>query len=205
MKIVLAFDMDDTLVNTRKEIYKLAILHCVTNGLNDLFPKFVNALWSGVAVSELSTEMKEIIDKEVIAKRVYLDSAERSYFCSDELVSLLKDVRNADNEVKIVICSHRGNNKEAFMSTYRWLENKGLLDYFDMIHSIDNQVHKDKIKFLKATYPDHRILLVDDNPYSDDKESVIIYDKINKNKKYEGFEICNNPNDIFMRLFPSNA
>lgn len=91
------------------------------------------------------------------------------------------------------------------MSTYRWLENKGLLDYFDMIHSIDNQVHKDKIKFLKATYPDHRILLVDDNPYSDDKESVIIYDKINKNKKYEGFEICNNPNDIFMRLFPSNA
>lgn len=200
MKIVFSFDMDDTLVNTRKEIYNLAMQYCLMNDLNNYFVELTDKLKAGEPVSALSLDIKELIDKEVIAKRTYLSTAEPSEICNQELKNTLGALRNELEGVKIVICSHRGNNKEAFMSTYRWLEDNNILDYFDMIHSIDNTVHKDKIKFLKGTYPEHEVILVDDNPYSDDKNSVLIYDKINRYKKYEEFLTYTDSSDIFKLL-----
>lgn len=196
MKTVLAFDMDDTLVDTRMEVFKLAYRYCLSKKLDVFCHELKDKFQKEIPVNLLSKELRSLIDKEVIAKREYLRSASRSSFCDISLENLLIDLRNGGGEIKIVICTHRGNNKEAFMSTYSWLEDEGILEYFDMIHTIDNKVHKDKIQFLKGTYPDHKVILVDDDPHTEDKESVLIFDKINKHKKYEGFVTCSRPADI---------
>ena len=124
-----------------------------------------------------------------------MDLAKPSKIFDGGLIDLVRKMCVDKNiNFRMVICTHRGNNVSAWMSTYNWLNNHDVLDKFDMIHSLDNRINKDKINFLKGAYPNSKIVLFDDNPHSRDLESVIIYNEINLYKKYEGLKIINSDN-----------
>lgn len=167
--VVVAFDMDDTLVKTTCEVERLYKLYCENN-----------------KVGERSKE--EIINKEVIEKRVYMDSAEPTELFYD-LKKYLGDLREKyKDSLKVVICSHRGDNTSAWLSSFNWLLKHELMDDIDMIHSINSVNNKDKLKYLEGVYPYSEIILVDDNPFGSKNEireydsRLVVYGKELKNK-----------------------
>lgn len=183
---VLAFDMDDTLCNTHKEVHKRVLDYC----LNNLYVNEATYLAENpdVHFSDYEGQLKEITLGEVIMKRTYMDTAEPTELFNN-LDWLFKNLREKfGKSIKIVICSHRGDNIDAWMSTYNYLKSNGIVDQFDMIHSIDSRINKNKLEYLERMYPESKILLVDDNPFGSKNEikefdsRVLIYGEVVQNK-----------------------
>lgn len=183
-KLVLAFDMDNTLVKTDEKVFELAIKFCRENKLKKNEKELIACRDVKGNYDKLSANTKVIIYDEVISKRVYMDLADGSKLIEDDFGTHLKDIRELFPEVKIVICTHRGDNGEARMSTFNWLDNRNLIAYFDKIYSISHIKNSDKIEFLKSRNEGSIILLVDDNPFGsgskvrDKCDEVLVYDGV---------------------------
>lgn len=181
-KLVLAFDMDNTLCETDQSILNRAITHCKWRDLDNELREFKECLPGGL--NTLSPECLAIIQEEVIEKRFYMEDAAPSSICDNlEFLDSLYELEKLP-DVKVVICTHRGDNISAWLSTHRWLDKYLLVNQFNMIHSINHVLNKDKVAYLKSVYPEHKVLLVDDNPFGststvrDKCDSVLIYDGI---------------------------
>lgn len=183
-RLVLAFDMDNTLVKTDEKVFELAIDFCEKNGLKENKKELIACRDIKGNYDKLSEGTKEIIYKEVIEKRVYMDLADGSKLAMDNFNEHLKDIKDLFPEVKIVICTHRGDNGEARMSTFNWLDKRNMIEHFDMIYSISHIDNSDKIEFLESRNEGCIVLLVDDNPFGSSSkvrekcESVLIYDGV---------------------------
>ncbi|UOX39455.1 putative acetyltransferase [Aeromonas phage ZPAH34] len=162
-QVILAFDMDDTLTNTNKEVQKRALDFCLRNLLVDeaVYIKEHEHLSFG----DFNKNVKEIIEREVIEKRVYMDTSEPTDLLFDIKKYLFDFKQQFKGELKIVICTHRGDNIDAWMSTYNYLKKYELETLFDMIHSIDCVINNSKLNYLDRMYPGSKIVLVDDNPF----------------------------------------
>lgn len=189
--IVLAFDMDNTICDTNSEVLKLITEFCIKNNSVEMEYLIEN---KGLSVSYFKGKIVDLINKEVIEKRVYMDTAKPSGLVGEnnELKDLLLRLKKEVGGIKIVVCTHRGDNVSAWMSTYNYLVKHDLIDCFDMIHSINHINNKNKIDFLKGYYKESEILLVDDNPFGsksrvyDYCKEVLIYGEIDN---FDGY--CN--------------
>lgn len=184
-KLVLAFDMDNTLVKTDEMVFKIAIEYCENHGMKRSLDELIACRDIKGNYDRLSQETKDIIYKEVIEKRFYMDLAEGSNIVNDGFGGHLSMIKVLFPEVENVICTHRGDNDEAKASTVNWLDKKGLIKYFDTIHSISHINNPDKISYLKEVYgEDVEIILVDDNPFGssskvrEKSEYVLVCDKV---------------------------
>lgn len=181
-ELVLAFDMDDTLCNTQQEVVKRATGFCMNNMLVD---EAVHLMENpGIAFDRHDGKLGEVILEEVIKKRVYMDTAEPTELMMN-LGWLLERVRKEfAGRIKVVICTHRGDNMEAWLSSYNYLKKCEVEGLVDMIHSIDHEINSNKLDYLERMYPGSRILLVDDNPFGSKSKirpfdsRVLMYDGV---------------------------
>ncbi|WNV45779.1 haloacid dehydrogenase [Aeromonas phage AerS_266] len=206
--MILAFDMDDTLCNTHNEVYKRTLHYCLNNFLLE------ESVWLTenpfVHFSDYTGDLKQIVLKEVIEKREYMNEAQPSELLRN-LVGVLDGARvHFGNSIKIVICTHRGDNIEAWMSTYNYLKKHGLENKFDMIHSIDHEINKDKLGYLEKMYPSSRILLIDDNPFGSKNEvrgfdsRVLMYNEVTSYKCHMNQAAYLNHIDLLSRICSYN-
>lgn len=183
-RFILNFDMDDTWVSTKSTLLRLSYMRAVELGNKTLASIFKEAVRTRKDITELSKEAQDFVEKEVIAKRTYMDIAGPSdmllrpglhNYC-DWLESLTCKYGDA---LQINICTHRGDNDQAWRSTYNWLVKHSLYRFITRIHSIDHTT--DKLEYLNTWYKGEHILLVDDNPFGSSKQirktddSVLIY------------------------------
>lgn len=180
--LVLAFDMDDTLCNTQSEVYKRTLKYCFDNLLMEEYGFLIEH--PEMPFSDYQGKLKKIMIENIIEKREYMDTPDPTKLMV-KLISELKGLRKYfSGQVKFVICTHRGNNISAWLSTYNYLKRHGIQDDFDMIHSIDFEINKDKLKYLERMYPNSEIILVDDNPFGSKSEvrefdsRILIYNEI---------------------------
>lgn len=207
-KIVLAFDMDNTVCDTNGEVLKRFKEYCVERkemGMLEYIEKN-----EGVSISYWDKEVVKFIEKVVIEKREYMDTPELSEL-GRSLKGLVGDLRGVLKEdLKIVVCTHRGNNVSAWMSTYNYLVKNGLLECFDMIHSISHVDWSNKIEFLKSNYRDSEILLVDDNPFGSKSRVYDFCKEVLVYGEYDNFDCYKNQNcykgceDLFERVVGLN-
>ena len=119
-RFILNFDMDDTWVSTKSTLLRLGYMAAIELGKPDLAMVFKETVYNGKDITELSKEAQDFIEKEVIAKRVYMDIAHPSdmllrpgihNYC-DWLESLTCKYGDA---LQINICTHRGDNDQAWL------------------------------------------------------------------------------------------
>lgn len=201
---ILAFDMDNTFTKTSAIIIVEAYGAAVKLERGDVV-KFL--ITTELPVCKYPDWMSKFIYENVIIKRTYMDYAEET-----ELFKGIKDVikiaKEFRKDLKVVICTHRGDNTSAWMSTYNWLNKREMVEtnMIDMIHSISHIEQKDKVAYLKAMYPGKPILLVDDNPLGststihDRCKEVLIYDGIDKFDGYVNQDRFTDHKDLVKRI-----
>lgn len=183
-KLVLAFDMDNTLVKTDEKVFELAIKFCKENKLKKNEVELITCRKAKGNYDKLNEGTRAIIYDEVISKRTYMDLADGSKLVDDAFGDHLRSIKFLFPEVKVTICTHRGDNGEARMSTFNWLDKKNLIEYFDMIYSISHINNSDKIEFLKSRNEGLMVLLIDDNPFGSSSKirekcgDVLVYDEV---------------------------
>lgn len=200
----LAFDMDNTICNTSESVINKTITAARVTERNDIL-EFITDESKNIPVCKYPKWVSEFIYENVIIKRDYMDIAKPTYLV-DGLVSLIEKIRVTNPEIKIIICTHRGDNIDAFMSTYNWLNSNGLIEYFDIIHSISHIRHPNKIDFLKRRYATENFLLVDDNPFGSTStvrefcKNVVIFNEIDKHPSHLNQVIFTDHEDLYNRV-----
>lgn len=198
---VLAFDMDNTLCNTSFSVVSQAIQEAYKqnnqNILDYLSDNFLNK-----PVCHFDEWVKTFLYDNVISKRTYMDNAKPTRLFGDngEIKEWVLKTKEINKDLKVVICTHRGDNVSAWMSTYNWLNERGMMEegVIDFIHSINHVRQSNKIEYLKGFYQTDKIILVDDNPFGSTSvvrekcHNVVIYDRIDKFKSHENQEIFSN-------------
>lgn len=189
-KIVLAFDMDDTLTKTNAYINKHIKIYFQQNNMMKEYDFIINN------EATLSTMMypdwiKVHVDREIIGPGLYMLNSEPTQLGLRNCWRELQDFKNEyPSEISYVICSHRGFHVFGDLYTRTWLETMMLSHLIDDIYMLDGKDNPNKVEYLKSIYPDSEIILVDDNPCHDftkdhpEMEELVIYDKVNK---YEGY------------------
>lgn len=201
---ILAFDMDNTFSCTSSSIRVEAYTAAREVGRTDIV-KFL--IGTRLAVCKYPDWVSEFIYENVIVKRVYMDLADETKLF-EGIKEVIETAKKSREDLKVVICTHRGNNTSAWMSTYNWLNERDMIEtnMIDMIHSISHVEQKDKIAYLKAMYPGEPILLVDDNPLGststihDYCKEVLIYDEIDKFDGYVNQDRFTDHKDLLQRV-----
>lgn len=201
---ILAFDMDNTFTNTSMRVNVLSVKAAHELGRNDILDFLAG---TDLPVCKYPEWVSKFIYENVIIKRTYMDEATETELFKGikEVIEMAKEFRK---DLKAVICTHRGDNTSAWMSTYNWLNKREMIEnnMIDMIHSISHIEHKDKIAYLKAMYPGQPILLVDDNPfgstsrYHDYSKNVLVYDAIDKFDAYVNQDRFTDHKDLLQRV-----
>lgn len=206
MKILLAFDMDNTLVKTDVKVFEMAINYCKVHGKKFELNELIECRDRKGDYNKLSESTKEIIYKEVIEKRVYMDYAEESDIVENHFGGYLKVLKKMYPEVKTAICTHRGDNREARLSTHNWLDKRDLMEEFDAIYSISHKHNSDKIAYLKEKNEGYFVLLVDDNPFGSSSkvrekcENVLVYDGLVSLPCHENQNKFVDMSDVIMKI-----
>lgn len=201
---ILAFDMDNTFTNTSASIRVEAYTAAYEAGRTDIVQFLVQAR---MPVCKYPDWVSKFIYENVIIKRIYMDLAEETKLF-DGIKETIKTAKEFRKDLKTVICTHRGDNTSAWMSSYNWLNKRDMIEtgMIDMIHSISHIEQKDKIAYLKAMYPGQPILLVDDNPLGststihDHCKEVLIYDAIDKFDGYVNQDRFTDHKDLLQRI-----
>lgn len=201
---VIAFDMDNTFTNTSERVNVEAIQEGHRLGRYDILDFLAE---TNLPVCKYPDWVSKFIYDNVIIKRTYMDKANPTELFNGikEVIGIAKEFRK---DLKSVICTHRGNNTSAWMSTYNWLNNREMIETntIDMIHSISHIDQKNKIEYLKLMYPGEPILLVDDNPFGSTttihefSKEVLIYDKIDKFDGYINQDTYTDHKDLVKRI-----
>lgn len=181
-KVLLAFDMDDTLCDTQSEVNERLTVILRTLGQNR------NLLWTHLNKGKLSTmeyptNLREIITNGIIIPGHYQDTVKPTSLMCDDLIRMIECLRiHMGRNLTTAICTHRGPTNHS--QTYQWIREHNAERAIDVIHAIDPKEHANKIEYLKAEYPGHRILLLDDNPFGnihkemDFTPEVLIYNEL---------------------------
>lgn len=201
---ILAFDMDNTFTNTSARINVEAVKAGYKLGREDILDFLAETT---LPVCKYPDWVNKFIYDNVIIKRTYMDKVSPTELFNGikEIVEVAKMLRE---DLKCVICTHRGNNTSAWMSTYNWLNEREMIEtnIIDMIHSISHVEQKNKIEYLKLMYPGEPILLVDDNPFGSTStvhkrsEEVLIYDRIDKFDGYANQDVFIDHQDLLRRV-----
>lgn len=201
---ILAFDMDNTFTNTSARVNVEAVKAAYKLGRDDILDFLAE---TDLPVCKYPDWVSKFIYENVIIKRTYMDNATETELFKriKEVIEMAKEFRK---DLKVVICTHRGDNTSAWMSTYNWLDKRDMIEtnMIDMIHSISHVEQKDKIAYLKAMYPGQPILLVDDNPLGststihDHCKEVLIYDAIDKFDGYVNQDRFTDHKDLLQRV-----
>lgn len=221
-KVLLALDMDDTLTDTQEEVVlRLRRKLYDRAGWDDL--KWVyDSVHANRKNGKHSTmlypeHLRKIINKEIIRVGDYVTTVKPSELITSgalrQLIYRLQDKLGKDN-FTAVIATHRDNEIGVRENTEAWLKKHGHYDCLDAIHHIDGRKHGNKIDYLKNHYPEHEILLLDDNPFGDLRtvhdfnESVLVYEGL---CNYEAYQHQNKFTSIeslelrLMELFHNDA
>lgn len=206
---ILAFDMDDTVCNTTMSIIVDTIKIAREMG-NKPIMRYIVLNYPEKNISQFDDWVGKFIFENVIIKRTYMDTAEPSelFGFNGVFKEWLTKVKKENEELKAVICTHRGDNTSAWMSSYNWLNKRELMegDLIDFIHSINSQRQKNKIEYLKNFYGTDRVLLVDDNPFGSTNtvveycRNVLIYNNINKYKSHANQDVFTTLEDLRKRV-----
>lgn len=181
--IVIAVDIDDTVGETGK--YVIADMHVHLHS-NQLFDE-LEYVKKNDHISPLlwSKEMCDLVSKYVIHPGHYMRHIDTTSLIDDGLADMLRGMTNGDwgSYVKSVVCTHRGSQKWGHTNTVDWLEEKRLDRSFSDVHAISSKDYANKLEFLHKTYPQHEVLLLDDNPFGNPHgvmeahPDVLIYDR----------------------------
>lgn len=201
---ILAFDMDNTFTKTSLRINVEAVIAARDLGREDILDFLAE---TKLPVCKYPDWVGKFIYENVIVKRTYMDDAKETELFKG-IKEVIRKAKEAKKDLKVVICTHRGNNTSAWMSSYNWLDKREMMEtsMIDMIHSISHIEQKNKIEYLKMMYPGGTILLVDDNPFGststvhERSEEVLIYDEIDKFDGYVNQDRFTNHENLLERI-----
>lgn len=190
-KLVLAFDMDDTLTQTAKYINNTIKRFFADEEMHEEL-EYVVSNENNVSTMCYPDWIKSHIDDRIIGPGLYMLEAGKTALCSPFSIGTLEVLLNQyRDDIIVVVCSHRGFHPYGEVFSRQWLNDNDLLHLFDHIHMLDSSVTPNKIEFLKDHYPDHEILLIDDNPLSKHAgdiipyhEEIVIYDNEHRLETY---------------------
>lgn len=189
-KVIVGYDMDDTLCLTGQFINDDLTVAAKQHGLNDV-EQFIRTNREHMSTMLYPPEIKKFVDKYVIGPGTYMLDAKPSGLMEAQILQkVAKWFKNHD--VLQVVCSHRGFHEYGEIYTRQWLQGESVLQHIDDIHMLDGKTHPNKVDFLRAYYgEDVEIVLLDDNPLHDfNKEhepvkEIMIYDRVHQFKGYQ--------------------
>lgn len=197
-KVLLAIDMDDTLTDTQEEVV-LRLRHKLydTAAWDDL--KWVydavhanrkNGLHSTMLYPE---HLRKIITRDIIREGSYVKTVKPTKLITDgeflNMLYRLKDILADD--LTIIIATHRNAESGVQENTHDWLDRYDISRHLNGVHFIHGGKHSNKIDYLKSLFPEHEILLLDDNPFGDlhtvhaPNESVLVYQELCNYEAYK--------------------
>ncbi|UOX39511.1 putative acetyltransferase [Aeromonas phage ZPAH34] len=190
-KLVIAFDKDDTLVNTGAYINEQIKLFFAKNNMAEELEQ-VSELEHYTSTLNYPPNIKSHIDREIVGPGHFMLYAKPTPIGTRASMRFFQDFKRLyPDHVEYVVCTHRGYHKEGLNYTQRWLKTT-MIDYlFDDIHVLDPAKNPNKITFLKEKYPDKEILLLDDNPLGDhhtvhpEMKELVIYNRLNRFPAYQ--------------------
>lgn len=190
-KVLLALDMDDTLTNTQEEVVTRLRRILYDRAMFDDLKWVYDTVHTNRKDGKHSTmlyppHLREIINKDIIREGGYISTVKPTKLITDGLFSQLwyrlHDVLG--NDLTTIIATHRNNEQDVFENTVDWLDRHDFSKHINDIYFIDNKKHGNKINYLKSLFPQHEILLLDDNPFGDlhtvhaPHESVLVYEEL---------------------------
>ncbi|WNV45985.1 HAD-like protein/GNAT family N-acetyltransferase [Aeromonas phage AerS_266] len=189
-KLVIAFDKDDTLVNTGAYINENIKQFFAKNNMLEELEKVIE-LEQHTSTLNYPLEIKLHVDREIIRPGHFMLHARPTPIGTRSSMRFFQDFKEKYPEhVSYVICTHRGYHKEGLNYTKRWLKTAMIEHLFDRIHVLDPAKHPDKIVYLKEHHPNTEILLLDDNPLGDHHtvhptmKELVIYNRLNRFPAY---------------------
>lgn len=173
-KVLLAVDLDDTVCDTQSEVvirlrqilYGLAQF----DDLYDVYKRYNTNLRLGTESTMLYPEhLRILINTWIIREGSYVSTVKPTQLLSSGgLRNLVENLRILmGDRFTCVVATHRNHEAAVRENTETWLVNQNARQLFDDLHFIHGGRHANKIAYLKEHYPDHEILLLDDNPFGD--------------------------------------
>lgn len=197
-KVLLAIDMDDTMTDTQEEVVlrlrRKLYDRADWDSLKWVYESVNANRKDGLHSTMLYPEhLRQIINKEIIREGSYVRTVKPTKLITDgQLIKMLyrlKDVLAED--LTTIVATHRGVENGVKENTVDWLDRYDVSRHLDDVHFIHSGKHSNKIDFLKSLFPDHEILLLDDNPFGDlqtvhaPNESVLVYQELCKYEAYK--------------------
>lgn len=213
-KLILAFDMDDTLVDTYGFIYAFMLQFYTDRGMQTELDYIMGMHKKGHSSLQWSKWVSDDVYYQIIKKHSYMVDVKPTALLSPEFISMCNNLIHVYPEViEFVICTHRGFTSYGKPLTEEWLEENKVNHIFKTVHALDRKNNANKIAFLQKEYPGCEIRLVDDNPMHDGEvvhphmPELIIYDKItalpgyaNQNKWMDNAAFLNNVTQLVKDL-----
>lgn len=197
-KVLLAIDMDDTITNTQEEV-ALRLRRKLSEmgdkeGVKWVYNSACANLQNGLHSTMLYPEhYRNIINEEIILEGSYVTTVKPTNLVSNggltKMLFHLKSVLGPD--LTTVIATHRGVENGVKENTIEWLDRYKIFKHLNDIHFIPSKKYSNKINYLKLPYPEHEIMLLDDNPFGDlhtvhaPNKSVLVYDELCKYEAYK--------------------
>lgn len=197
-KVLLALDMDDTLTNTQEEVviqlrrklYDRAAWDDLKWVYDSVHANRKDGLHSTMLYPE---HLRQIINKEIIRVGEYVNTVKPTSLITDgKLAQLIVSLKaKLGDDFTAIIATHRNHEENVKQGTHDWLGNVDFAKHLDGVHFIDGRKHGNKIQYLKSLFPEHEILLLDDNPFGDlhtvheFNESVLVYEGLCNYEAYQ--------------------
>jgi len=173
-KVLLAVDLDDTLCDTQTEVVNRLrqILYGLAqfDDLYDVYRRYHTNLQTGTQSTMLYPEhLRKLINPLIIREGSYVNTVKPTALLTNGgLRNLVENLRMIlGDRFTSVVATHRNHEASVQTNTDTWLVNHGARDLFDDLHFIHGGQYANKIAYLKEHYPDHEIVLLDDNPFGD--------------------------------------
>lgn len=191
-RILLALDMDDTVADTNNYIADWLINYYEESGLEHLADQVRDLQYEGKTTMQLTGGHREVVSTLIMPSGRFMVDSKPSEIVRKGLFSYLRDFikDNEHIEITVVVCTHRGFHKKGEEYTDRWLEDNTWYYPVTKLHVIDPAEHLDKIKYLKEQYPEHQVIIFDDNPMGKPTEvlpyhpELIVYTEIAEYPEY---------------------
>lgn len=188
-KVLLAVDLDDTLCDTQTEVVLRLRERLYGRADWEELARVYEYYHLNQESGQFSTmlypqHLRNLITNEVIKPGHYVRTVKPTAL-KDELTHAISFLRASLGEsFTAVVATHRSQEQNVRQGTAEWLMAHDAELLFDELHFIDSQAHANKIAYLKHRFPEHEILLLDDNPFGDPRTihphdpAVLVYDKL---------------------------
>lgn len=185
-KIVLALDMDDTIADTNGFIYNWLINHYQESDRIDLAEEVEANALAGNTTLSLGEPHRTTVATKIMPSGRFMAHSGLTEITRKGLFSYLRDFikKNDHLSITVVVCTHRGFHKKGEEYTEEWLRENTWYDPVSKIHCIDPAQHRDKVKYMTEMYPDHKVIILDDNPMGHlhevipEMKELIVYNQI---------------------------